>query len=228
MKHFTSEEWLDFARGTVSSQAKASMQHHLNLGCKTCLATSRVWQRIADVAKREAAYSPPEGSVRIAKAAFASQPVRDNGLRLPQRVAKLIFDSFRQPQLAGVRSAEVAPRQLLYSYGPLMLDMRVDPQSIEDRISVTGQVLDSSKPETTLPGVSVRVVGASGILSHTTTNQFGEFHIEVEKKPKLHLQVDLEERIRLAVPMGWLLDPTFVSEQDGKDETRGGGTRRFR
>lgn len=227
MKHFTSEEWLDFARRAAPSELNESMQRHLDDGCKACRQILRIWQRIADVAHREARYVPPPGAVRIAKAAFAAQAAPGAGSSLG-RVAKLVFDSFRQGQLAGVRSAEPAPRQLLYSYGPLMVDVRVDPQSVQDKIAVTGQVLDSSTPETTLTGVMVRVIDPGGVVTHTKTNQFGEFHIEVDRKPKLHLQIDLGERFRLAVPMGWLLDPTMASDQEGKDETRGDGTRHFR
>jgi hypothetical protein len=61
--------------------------------------------------------------------------------------AALVFDSFRQPMLAGMRaSSGRARRQLLYKAGRYTIKLQVEPGAGEERLSIIGQILDDKTP----------------------------------------------------------------------------------
>ena len=49
------------------------MQSHLETGCAACSKELSMWQRLQQVARREAAYKPSEGAVRTVNAVFANR-----------------------------------------------------------------------------------------------------------------------------------------------------------
>src|SRR5260370_17525572 len=112
MKHFKAEEWIDFVNQMASGDRQEAMQKHLGAGCKRCMETVALWQRVANAAAVEASYQPAAESVRVVKAAFATagwaaKRQETGGL------IQLLFDSFSQPALPGARSAAMGMRQML-------------------------------------------------------------------------------------------------------------------
>src|SRR6266446_4702505 len=71
MEHFTTENWIDFVNQAVAANEKVLMEKHLEQGCKRCMSTVSLWQKVRQSAAAEGNYQPPEDSVRLAKAAFA-------------------------------------------------------------------------------------------------------------------------------------------------------------
>ena len=71
MKHFTTEEWIDFVNQVVSPSALDEMENHLKQGCKLCQEAVSVWQRVQKSAGAEGSYQPPAETLRIVKSAFA-------------------------------------------------------------------------------------------------------------------------------------------------------------
>src|SRR5258708_28858311 len=103
MKHFKTEEWIDYVNQVTSPKQQEAMRKHLGTSCKQCKETVALWQRLQKTATREAGYQPSAADVRIAKAAFvaagrAVQPRTKSGF------IKVLFDSFSQPLLAGSRA----------------------------------------------------------------------------------------------------------------------------
>lgn len=79
MKHFVTEEWIDFANELVAIQKRKEMEQHLEEDCSQCKKTLSLWQKVQQTAKSAAECQPPEQAVRVAKAAFlrarfANQP----------------------------------------------------------------------------------------------------------------------------------------------------------
>jgi len=107
MEHFSVEKWIDFVNLAVTTGEQQQMDKHLSLGCSSCQKTVSLWQRVRTSAAAEGNYQPPESAVRIAKAAFAGAGLGSTATGAGSKV-KLLFDSFLQPMLAGVRSAGVA------------------------------------------------------------------------------------------------------------------------
>lgn len=109
----------------------------------------------------------------------------------PGTPAVLLFDSFYQPASAGMRSG--APgramnrRQMLYRADPYQIDLQLEADGLRNRLIVTGQLLDASRPEITCLNVQVTLSNLHGNVVQAATNQFGEFRGEVEYSGDLEL-----------------------------------------
>jgi hypothetical protein len=189
MEHFTTEKWIDFVNQAVTVNENKLMEKHLKQGCKRCLETVSLWQRVRQSAVTEEKYQPPEEVVRLAKAAFAGA-----GLTAPRKGKesriKVLFDSFLQPVFAGARSAGTGTRQMLYRADPFQIDVQIETKSSGNRLVVTGQLMDLSNP--TIAGRDVRIALSNmrGNVTHAVTNQFGEFSTEVENTGDLQITFD--------------------------------------
>jgi hypothetical protein len=185
MKHFKTEDWVDFANEVISEKKREAMRKHLD-GCKECTEKANLWERVRKAAAAEANYQPPLSEVRIAKAAFAGA-----GLTAQQREqgsgVTVLFDSFLQPLMAGARSVGLGTRQMLYRADPFQIDVQIEPKPDGDRLMVTGQLLDVSSPGIVGRDVQITLSTHHGSVIQTTTNQFGEFRGEIENTGDLEL-----------------------------------------
>ena len=85
------------------------MQRHLDAPCSKCHATVELLGKIEATAQADAQLNVPESAVRIARAIFALNKPEEVHLK-PGILARLAFDSFREPTMAGVRSGrQLAP-----------------------------------------------------------------------------------------------------------------------
>ena len=125
---------------------KVEMQSHLETGCAACSKELSMWQRLQQVARREPAYTPSEGAVRTVNATFVNRSTGRSSHAKTQ-LASLLFDSFRGPLLAGVRSSGSASQQLLYGLGDYRIDVRIEPQMDSEKVILIGQVLNSADPD---------------------------------------------------------------------------------
>jgi hypothetical protein len=198
MKHFTLEEWADFVHEVTSREQTATMQRHLDHGCKRCLKAVGLWRNVSDFARNEMAYIPPETAVRSAKAYYTfNRP--QQGLSSVARIAELIFDSFRQPLAAGVRTAGVSSRQLLYKVEDIQVDIRLEPEA--RRISMVGQILDSSRSDPGVKGAAVVLLRGEQEVARTATSDFGEFQLEFDSEESLQLSIKVGEQGTVFIPL---------------------------
>jgi len=220
--HFTEEAWADFARQQGEPGQRARLQRHLQ-GCKRCAQTLDVWTAVVGLTGQEAAYQPPDDVMARVKAHFAVH--RPPGLL--ERVANgvsLVFDSFRQPVLAGVRAAGSSPRQLLYKAGRYLIRLQVEREGDADRLSVVGQIVDEANPKNPIEALPVLLLSDKDTLDRTVTNILGEFRLESDPSESLRLSVDVPEIGTLTLP-GLLAGRGTGGEALG---TRGGMSRRTR
>ena len=172
MTHFTIEEWIDLVNQAVSPSQKLAMERHLEDGCQRCAKTASQWQRVRRAAGAEAIYQPPPEAVRNAKAAFAgSKWARER--KAAGGEFEVLFDSFLQPALEGVRSAGAGTRRMLYRADLFQVDLQIEAQSGGRRVAVTGQLLDLRHPEVVGRDVPFMLSNLRGSVVHATTNQFG-------------------------------------------------------
>ena len=190
--HSTLEEWAEFVRGQVQPDARARMERHLQQGCSDCARTLELWTGVLNAASKEAAFEPPDNVLRCAKALYgAFPPDKRSGLNL--RVARL--SHFGQQGLEGVRASPgPAGMHLLFREGTVLLDMCVRPKRASESVSLMGQVVDSARLNVPLEDREVSVVRASSALAQTSTNEFGDFHLEFEPGENLLLILALENR----------------------------------
>ena len=187
MKHFTTEQWIDFANDAVAKGRRQAMELHLEQGCAPCKKTASLWQKVRQTAKTAAAYQPPESAVRIAKAGFTGPWQEGKRASVPGFV-QVLFDSFRQPLMAGVRSSRSANRQMLYRADPYQVDLHIEAKPGSTKIVVMGQLLDLRNPD--VPGRNVPIVISNlrGNVVTSVTNEFGEFREEIQSSSDLELK----------------------------------------
>ena len=186
MKHFKTEEWIDFVNQVISQKQQETMQKHLASGCRRCMDTVARWQKIRNAAALEASHQPPAAEVRIAKAAFAAAG-RATQLSGKGSFVEVLFDSFLQPMMAGARSAGLGTRQMLYRADPYQIDIQIEAKPEGNRLMVTGQLLDVSSPGVVGSDVKITLSNHRGNVIHTISNQFGEFRGEIENSGDLEL-----------------------------------------
>jgi hypothetical protein len=179
MKHFTTEECIDFVNQVISSSKKDELQKHLEQGCKRCSRTVLRWQRVGRIAKAEAELEPPPDAVRIAKASYAAANLgRKRGLA--GTLAELLFDSFLQPAVEGSRSFGTESRQMLYRADPYQVDLQIEAKPDGRALVVTGQLRDYRHPDDACRNVPVMISNLRGPVIQTLTNQHGEFREEIK------------------------------------------------
>lgn len=186
MKHFTTEEWIDYVNLVSSSRQQEAMKKHLSTGCKRCTETVALWQKVHNAATLEATYQPPAADVRIAKAAFATAPQAGHRKEKSSFI-EVLFDSFLQPMVAGARSSGLGTRQMLYRADPYQIDIQIEAKPEGNRLMVTGQLLDVSSPGVVGRDVKITLSNHRGNVIHAMTNQFGEFRGEIENTGDLEL-----------------------------------------
>src|SRR5882672_11323386 len=188
MKHFSSQEWVDFVNQVTLGDRRESMQKHLATGCKRCKETVSIWQRVSRTAASEATYQPPADAVRLAKAAFATAGISQAQVK-PQGLIEILFDSFLQPAVAGARSVVVGTRQMLYRADPYQIDIQIEPKPGSNRLVITGQLLDLRHPEVVGREIEVTLSNRRGNTVLAPTNHFGEFSGEIENTGDLELSM---------------------------------------
>ncbi len=186
MKHFTSEEWIDFVNLVVPDEKQKGMQEHLGSGCKRCGKIADLWQKVQETATTAASSKPPDDIVRVAKAQFATAGLGGKRKETSSLI-EVLFDSFSQPALAGARSVGTETRQMLYRAEPYQIDVQIEAQPEGNRLVVTGQLMDARNPEVVGRDVLVTLSNRRGHLVKTVTNQFGEFHGEISNSGDMEL-----------------------------------------
>jgi hypothetical protein len=222
MRHYSKEQWVDFARNTIEGDVRDRMQSHLDTGCAKCSQELAVWQHLHQVAQRTSNDQPSEGSIRIVKSAFASQwPAKQRG---PQAaIVELLFDSFRTPVMAGVRSSTGRPRQLLYGTATYRIDVRIEPQIDSEKVVLIGQILNSAEPKERLADLPVSLWKGRKMLAVSTTNHQGEFQIECEMDSSFRLMITLPGQREVSLP---LIEPGATLDFDNPQasDTKGLGS----
>jgi hypothetical protein len=200
MRHFTLDDWADFARDIVEPGKGTAMKGHLETGCKSCTAVVSLWQRVHGITQRELTYDPPESAVRNGKATFTLHMA--SKIR-PKRgpCAELLLDNFLQSQRAGVRSGEITARQLLYGAGDYHIDIRIEPQEDPDKVALVGQVLNAADVENYVDQAPVTLFQAGRVRAESFTNCLGEFRLECELESGLQLRIRLPQGTELRVPL---------------------------
>jgi hypothetical protein len=188
MKHYSTEEWVDFVNHIITAGQQEAMQKHLATGCKRCKETVSLWQKVSKTAAAEANYQPPADTVRLAKSAYLT-----TRLNTPQKesrsLVEVLFDSFLQPAVAGARSIVIGTRQMLYRADPYQIDIQIEPKPGTNRLVITGQLLDLSNPGVIGREIQITISNPGGNTVVAATNQFGEFSGELENTDDLELTI---------------------------------------
>ena len=215
MRHYSLEKWVDFARNVIHEDEKTKMQSHLETGCSAVLEGAESVAAFTSNCPTRVPYEPSGGAVRTVNAAFANRrTARTRDAK--SGVATLLFDSFRSPAFAGMRSSGSVARQLLYSANSYRIDIRIEPQTDSEKVLLVGQILNSSDPNERLSRVQVALVKGRRVLSQSVTTLFGEFQMECALDGGFRLMVNLPGGREVSLP---LIEPTFGQGEEIPDSS---------
>lgn len=190
MKHFSIWQWADFVRGLGEDAARSEMDAHLASRCSRCQRIVHLLRRVAVAAHGEAGYEPPEHAIQFAKAVYLlSSPEK---ISFPRLVARLVYDSLREPLPAGMRGLDRPSRHAMYEAGSYCLDLQIEQQHASGPVTLIGQLADRDNPMTSTPEVPVWVMERNSLVASALCNRFGEFQLEYA--PRLHLRLHVPIR----------------------------------
>jgi hypothetical protein len=210
MSHFDIEQWTDYSRGMDRDIDRSAMDTHLLTGCQRCSRLVNMLGSVAAIARMDMGYEPPASTIRLAKAIY--QPLK------PERtLARLVFDSFREPLPAGVRTQDRQTRHALYEAGGYCVDLRLEHQRPADMATLVGQLADREHPGVDADDVRVELKTPKQILATANCNRFGEFQLDYRPAPALRLDVILgSSGRRLELPLSGLMDEPVARRGRGK------------
>ncbi len=226
MRHLDIGHWVDLVRGLAGRRERALMKAHLASGCTKCRRTVEMLRAVAALAAVEGKYEVPAHAVQGAKAIYALN--RPEKVYVPRRsLARLVYDSFKEPLPAGVRARHRLTRRALYEAGEYSLDLRLEHQIGTPAVNLVGQIASQENPEKPLADLPVFLVSGKEIIAHTLSNAFGEFQIEYEPRRRLRLYLEACQfgRRGIDVPLN-ALSAVDASAPNRKTKTRAGKKRR--
>jgi hypothetical protein len=205
VKHFSFEDWVDFARESAPADEQADMRSHLAT-CGKCARTLHIWRRVVAIAQNETSYEPPEEAVRAVELAYLGQ-VQQMSSAGRTSLARLVFDSFQAPAAVGVRTLDLCSRQLLYEVDDIAIDLRIETTGSSARSSLIGQLLHQSESHQGGGGLPVALLLGRAPVARTSTNPFGEFVFELELTKRHRICIQLDESRSILVPLACLEEP---------------------
>src|SRR5207302_9303150 len=144
------------------------------------------WDKAAAAARSDSKVQVPEYVVRSARAIFILQ-LPENVRLLPRVRARLLYDSFREPLPAGVRTQQRMSRQTLYQAGDYSLDLRLENERDSSRVGLVGQIQNRKEPGKRLGGVLVLLVSGEQVLAQAVSNSLAEFQMDYAPTKRLRL-----------------------------------------
>jgi len=187
------ERLIDFLDDRLDEEQAARMAAHLLTDCGACY-ESRIWYlQVKSIAASDDSIAPPAWVLKRAVRIFETARAPRRSARVGQAIASLVFDSFARQSLAGVRSAETANRQLLYSAGDYTVDLQV-ASTEHARADLMGQVLlEGEAAFDAVSGLKLDIARGGKVVCSVTTGEMGEFKFAGLEYGVYDLTVELSE-----------------------------------
>jgi len=192
MNHFELHQSADFVRGLIEESAQVTMERHLASGCRKCRQTTDLLHKVVAATRNDSRVHVPDYAVRCARAIFLLQQPEKVQI-LPHIPARLLYDSFREPLPAGLRTQQRLSRQTLYQAGDYSLDLRLENERGSSRVALVGQIENRNRPEKRVSNVPVLLVSGKQILAQVVSNSLGEFQMEYMPSKHLRLYVPVPQ-----------------------------------
>src|SRR6186997_782558 len=192
MRHVNAEKLMVYRDGHSTEESKAMIDSHL-AHCTECSQMNQELQEFVIWLESDSSFEPPADVLQWGMSLFQPllQTKESVGGKVRRIVASLVFDTFDEPALAGVRRVGAPPRQLLFRAGDVDVDVKIESMEANDRISLVGQVLSNN--EKFFDNTPVKLESHGTVRYKTMTNFVGEFVFDEVPKDTYHLSVDLPE-----------------------------------
>src|SRR3989441_12665535 len=192
MKHLDLIQLTDYICGATAEAQAAAMEAHLASGCQKCRLTADLLRKLVTAAHSDSQVQVPDYALRCARAIFLLQQPEKVQI-LPRIPARLLYDSFREPLPAGLRTQQRLSRQALYQAGDYSLDVRLENERGSPRVALVGQIQNRKQPGKRLESVPVQLLSGKQVLAQATSNSLGEFQMEYEPSKHLRLYVRVRQ-----------------------------------
>jgi hypothetical protein len=201
MSHFSAIEWVDYARGLISRD-KANLMQAATQTCDECKASFTFWGHIYKLLSREREYEPSGPVLQAVKDAFPDEKPFGWMTKLTD-FATVVFDSFLQPGLVGVRSSGRSSRQITVESGAFVVDLQLESGTVQHQCSLTGQILGGGHSAAQIGGAEVVLLSPDRVLQKTKANELGEFWLDFNCGENLRLFIDIkgERGVGILLPM---------------------------
>jgi len=176
MKCPSFERLIDYLDGHLAKEDADRVAAHLASDCRQCAPTRDWYASVREAVASDDSLEPPPWVFKRAVRIFDEKGSRPRLIeKLGRAVASLVFDSFAQPAVLGVRSTETANRQLLYQAGDYHIDLQIAP-SDASRADVRGQILREGEAGfESVAGLKIELVRGSEAAREIFTGGTGEF-----------------------------------------------------
>jgi len=194
MNHFEISHWADYVRGSASPAERSAMKTHLASRCIKCRRVEKTLRRFAAAASAEGEYQVPPHVLQGVRAIYSLQ--RPEKVSIFERiVGRLVYDSFREPHPAGVRSRQQLARQVLYRAASYSLYLRLEYQR-GGGVTLVGQLADIREPLRPLGNLPVFLLSGQELVAHAFSNHSGEFQMEYQPRRHLRLFIQANQGIQ--------------------------------
>jgi hypothetical protein len=190
MSHVTVEQLVVYLDGGLTVSDKTTVENHLAL-CMECSQLRQEVQNLVIQLQEDSAYEPPRDLVQWSVDLFQPVMQPQAGRSVRHIIASLVFDTYDQPLMAGVRRVGAPPRQLLFRAGAVDVDVKIESMEANDRLTLVGQILSSG--DKFFDNAAVKLESHGIVRYKTRTNPVGEFSFDEVPKDTYHLSVDLPE-----------------------------------
>jgi hypothetical protein len=177
MKCLEFNKILDFVDQNLSKAETQKVEAHLQ-ECTKC-AEQAEWAKMTFSAmKNSSLVDAPEYVIQKAVGIFPKQKAKIADWVL----AKLNFDSWMVPEMAGVRSEDAGPRQRIYQTASYKIVLMNEPGRW------IGQIV-SEREGVEIAGCLIELSSGKKVLGSTMTNENGEFMLMADSKKNLQLKI---------------------------------------
>jgi hypothetical protein len=186
--HLNAEVALDLVEGRLDQKQQSFWKQHIEI-CKDCAQDVERWQHFKAELKGTHLESAPEEDLNNAIQVF-QPPAGERSSAFRSVVAAIVFDSFLQPAMAGVRgTSALQARQVVMRADDF--DIHVKIWGDQDRRQMIGQLLPRESQDV-VPAARFHLLRNGEKIESTTTDEIGEFSFtDVPASGDLSLQIDL-------------------------------------
>ena len=190
MRHLSVEDLMAYVDGQVLAGDKQAFEQHFH-DCAECLELRQDLENLVSRLRQDSINEPPSSVLQWGMDLFQPVVQPSSGGRIRKIIASLVFDTFEQPAMAGIRRVGAPPRQLLFRAGDVDVDVKIESMEANDRITLVGQVLSTGAKF--FDNTPVKLESHGIVRYKTRTNLVGEFSFDEVPKDTYHLSVDLPE-----------------------------------
>lgn len=170
---------LDHARKLLAETESATIETHLQSGCRSCEENLLWLKDTSQLAAQDRSFEFPEDTIKGLVAWFKAQPAHERP-SVKKLIANLIFDSLATQQVAFVRTEivtgqQAGGRQMLFQAEGYDIDLRFEGVEDKPTEDLIGQVLPQSDSASVLAGATVQLWQDEKPRLSTEANDQGVF-----------------------------------------------------